>query len=156
MVYVTVSDTGAVPVTVITAWKNDDTAILLPHAHFIPSTIVRHFCPTLISSLPSLHDTSAPRSFLPFHHCTTLLPHTHFLGLMDFFGDAFPDRPKRDLLLYASVLLPPSVVAIYDPNIFRGALDLAGEQLVRNPLETHFKRVLSAFQAHFTHVSSVF
>ena len=48
------------------------------------------------------------------------------IGLMDFFTDIFPDRSKRDLLLFGIVLIPPLIVAILDPNIFRGALDYAG------------------------------
>ena len=45
---------------------------------------------------------------------------------MDFFSDLFPQNSKRDVFLYAAVLLPPTLIAIADPNIFRGALDLAG------------------------------
>ena len=45
---------------------------------------------------------------------------------MDFFSDLFPQKSKRDVFLYAAVLLPPTLIAIADPNIFRGALDLAG------------------------------
>jgi tyrosine-specific transport protein len=48
------------------------------------------------------------------------------IGLMDFFTDIFPDRSKRDLVLFAAVLVPPLIVAIVDPDIFRGALDYAG------------------------------
>ena len=48
------------------------------------------------------------------------------IGLMDFFTDIFPDRSKRDLLLFGTVLIPPLIVAILDPSIFRGALDYAG------------------------------
>ena len=48
------------------------------------------------------------------------------IGLIDFFTDVFPDRSKKDLLLFGATLLPPLVVAILDPDIFRGALDYAG------------------------------
>jgi hypothetical protein len=51
------------------------------------------------------------------------------IGLMDFFADAFPGRSKRDYLLYSLVLLPPTIIAIADPNIFRGALEYAGTYL---------------------------
>ena len=45
---------------------------------------------------------------------------------MDFYSDLFPNKSRRDLLLYGTVLIPPTIVAIADPAIFRGALDLAG------------------------------
>ena len=48
------------------------------------------------------------------------------IGLVDFFTDVFPDRSKKDRLLYGAVLVPPLVVALLDPNIFRGALEYAG------------------------------
>ena len=48
------------------------------------------------------------------------------IGLMDFFTDMFPDRSKKDTLLFGAVLVPPLIVAILDPDIFHDALDYAG------------------------------
>ena len=48
------------------------------------------------------------------------------IGLMDFFTDIFPNRSKKDKLLFGAVLIPPLIVAILDPTIFLGALDNAG------------------------------
>lgn len=53
---------------------------------------------------------------------------------MDFYSDLFPNKSRRDLLLYGTVLIPPTIVAIADPAIFRGALDLAGNFLL---LDSH-------------------
>jgi hypothetical protein len=47
-------------------------------------------------------------------------------GLMDFFSDLFPDKNARDFSLYGLVLVPPTIIAVADPTIFRGALDIAG------------------------------
>ena len=46
-------------------------------------------------------------------------------GLMDFFSDLFPDKSSRDYSLYALVLVPPTIIAVADPTVFRGALDIA-------------------------------
>ena len=48
------------------------------------------------------------------------------IGLMDFFTDVFPNRSKKDGLLFGAVLIPPLIVAILDPTIFLGALEYAG------------------------------
>lgn len=48
------------------------------------------------------------------------------IGLMSFYTDIFPNKSNRDLGLYTLVLIPPLVIAISNPNIFLGALDLAG------------------------------
>ena len=48
------------------------------------------------------------------------------IGLMDFFTDMFPDRSKKDTLLFGAVLIPPLIIAILDPDIFHYALDYAG------------------------------
>jgi hypothetical protein len=45
---------------------------------------------------------------------------------MDFFSDLFPDKNARDFSLYGLVLVPPTIIAVADPTIFRGALDIAG------------------------------
>ena len=63
---------------------------------------------------------------------------------MDFFSDLFPAKSKRDLSLYAAVLLPPTLIAIADPNIFRGALDFAGK-----PVYTFCKYDFQLLQTHF-------
>ena len=49
-----------------------------------------------------------------------------YIGLMDFFIDIFPHRSRKDPVLVALVLVPPTLIAIADPNIFVNALDFAG------------------------------
>jgi tyrosine-specific transport protein len=48
------------------------------------------------------------------------------IGLMEFYADTLPGRSKKDLLLYALVLVPPMLVALGNPGIFLRALDAAG------------------------------
>lgn len=48
------------------------------------------------------------------------------IGLMEFYGDIFPRKSKKDPCLYALVLIPPTLVALGNPNIFLQALDAAG------------------------------
>ena len=43
-----------------------------------------------------------------------------------FYGDLKIRDTSRDLLLYSLVLIPPTLIAIINPNIFMGALDFAG------------------------------
>jgi tyrosine-specific transport protein len=70
----------------------------------------------LVSSFISIFSESAIiTSFLGF-----------IIGLMSFYTDVFPTKSDRDLGLYSLVLLPPLAVALYNPNIFLNALDLAG------------------------------
>jgi tyrosine-specific transport protein len=71
---------------------------------------------SLVSSFISIFSESAIiTSFLGF-----------VIGLMSFYTDIFPNKSNRDLGLYTLVLIPPLIIAISNPNIFLGALDLAG------------------------------
>lgn len=55
---------------------------------------------------------------------------------MDFYSDLFPNKSRRDLLLYGTVLIPPTIVAVADPAIFRGALELAGNSDILDSYKT--------------------
>jgi tyrosine-specific transport protein len=70
----------------------------------------------LVSSFISIFSESAIiTSFLGF-----------VIGLMSFYTDIFPNKSNRDIGLYSIVLIPPLIIAIFNPNIFLNALDIAG------------------------------
>jgi len=70
----------------------------------------------LVSSFISIFSESAIiTSFLGF-----------VIGLMSFYTDVFPNKSNRDIGLYSLVLIPPLIIAIFNPNIFLNALDIAG------------------------------
>jgi len=48
------------------------------------------------------------------------------LGLLSFYNDLKIRPGQRDLLLYALVLVPPTLIATFYPEIFTTALDVAG------------------------------
>lgn len=70
----------------------------------------------LVSSFISIFSESAIiTSFLGF-----------VIGLMSFYTDIFPNKSNRDIGLYSIVLIPPLIIAIFNPNIFLNALDITG------------------------------
>ena len=68
--------------------------------------------------------SSLVKSFSVFAISTSFLGFV--LGLVDFLSDGFGWREEGDARPYAATLIPPTIFAVSNPDVFLSALDTAG------------------------------